>query len=314
MKAKRMLSLLLTAALMLSMVTPVLAASAETELPRASQTRMEETNEVVSIRLQAAGKLVYGSPFELSVVTRPADAQYIGVVLGVKGEAKGYVTLVLSDKLRTLLKMIPLPRKMSKTPDQVEEFNVYAYVKQLIDGNDVSVLLGVADEVVKVMDTLKFYIPTLKDMSMGLKLSLELIRRYLPEGAFSRIYLDEQPVDSGSYIAGAVALESGDLNTAGVAMFRIKPKTEGVRTYWAQEVPETMTVEEAQNYDLSAVLEVDGQPIPEGKISYTYKKKGFLWDKTCDGLPTKPGTYTQVAKVSGNYSCSEISRTFTIYQ
>ena len=49
---------------------------------------MEETNEVVSIRLQAAGKLVYGSPFELSVVTRPADAQYIGVVLGVKGEAR----------------------------------------------------------------------------------------------------------------------------------------------------------------------------------------------------------------------------------
>ena len=202
MKAKRMLSLLLTAALMLSMVTPVLAASAETELPRASQTRLEETNEVVSIRLQAAGKLVYGSPFELSVVTRPADAQYIGVVLGVKGEAKGYVTLVLSDKLRTLLKMIPLPRKMSKTPDQVEEFNVYAYVKQLIDGNDVSVLLGVADEVVKVMDTLKFYIPTLKDMSMGLKLSLELIRRYLPEGAFSRIYLDEQPVDFGQLCCG----------------------------------------------------------------------------------------------------------------
>ena len=176
MKAKRMLSLLLTAALMLSMMTPVLAASAETELPRASQTRLEETNEVVSIRLQAAGKLVYGSPFELSVVTRPADVQYIGVVLGVKGEAKGYVTLVLSDKLRTLLKMIPLPRKMSKTPDQVEEFNVYAYVKQLIDGNDIGVLLSVADEVVKVMDALKFYIPTLKDMSLGLKLSLEMIR------------------------------------------------------------------------------------------------------------------------------------------
>ena len=231
MKAKRMLSLLLTAALMLSMMTPAFAAAAQTELPLASQTQMEETNEAVSIRLQATGKLVYGSPFELSVVTRPADVQYIGVVLGVKGEAKGYVTLVLSDKLRTLLKMIPLPRKMSKTPDQVEEFNVYAYVKQLIDGNDVSVLLSVADEVVKVMDTLKFYIPTLKDMSLGLKLSLEMIRRYLPEGVFSRIYLDEQPVDSGRYIAGAVALQSGDLNTAGVAMFRIKPKTEGVRLY-----------------------------------------------------------------------------------
>ena len=261
MKAKRMLSLLLTAALMLSMVTPVLAASAETELPRASQTRLEETNEVVSIRLQA-------------------DAQYIGVVLGVKGEAKGYVTLVLSDKLRTLLKMIPLPRKMSKTPDQVEEFNVYAYVKQLIDGNDVSVLLGVADEVVKVMDTLKFYIPTLKDMSMGLKLSLELIRRYLPEGAFSRIYLDEQPVDSGSYVAGAVALESGDLNTAGVAMFKIKPKTEGVRLYWAEDLPAGMTLAEAEAHNVGALLESDGVVVDNAKVTCTYKKKGLFSSKS----------------------------------
>ena len=93
MKAKRLLSLLLTAALMLSMVTPVLAASAETELPRASQTRLEETNEVVSIRLQASGKLVYGSPFELSVVTRPADAQYIGVVLGIASARLYYVAM-----------------------------------------------------------------------------------------------------------------------------------------------------------------------------------------------------------------------------
>jgi 8-oxo-dGTP pyrophosphatase MutT (NUDIX family) len=292
-------------------MTPVLAASAETELPRASQTRLEETNEVVSIRLQATGKLVYGSPFELSVVTRPADAQYIGVVLGIKGEAKGYVTLVLSDKLRTLLKMIPLPRKMSKTPDQVEEFNVYAYVKQLIDGNDVSVLLGVADEVVKVMDTLKFYIPTLKDMSMGLKLSLELIRRYLPEGAFSRIYLDEQPVDSGSYVAGAVALESGDLNTAGVAMFKIKPKTEGVRLYWAEDLPAGMTLAEAEAHNVGALLESDGVVVDNAKVTCTYKKKGLFSSKSTE-FPTQPGIYTQTATVSGNYSCEKITRTIVI--
>ena len=311
MKAKRLLSLLLTAALMLSMMTPVLAASAETELPRVSQTRLEEANEVVSIRLQATGKLVYGSPFELSVVTRPADAQYIGVVLGIKGEAKGYVTLVLSDKLRTLLKMIPLPRKMSKTPDQVEEFNVYAYVKQLIDGNDVSVLLGVADEVVKVMDTLKFYIPTLKNMSMGRKLSLELIRRYLPEGAFSRIYLDEQPVDSGSYVAGAVALESGDLNTAGVAMFKIKPKTEGVRLYWAEDLPAGMTLAEAEAHNVGALLESDGVVVDNAKVTCTYKKKGLFSSKSTE-FPTQPGIYTQTATVSGHYSCEKITRTVII--
>ena len=296
MKAKRMLSLLLTAALMLSMMTPAFAAAAQTELPPASQTQMEETNEAVSIRLQATGKLVYGSPFELSVVTRPADVQYIGVVLGVKGEAKGYV---------------PLPRKMSKTPDQVEEFNVYAYVKQLIDGNDVSVLLSVADEVVKVMDALKFYIPTLKDMSLGLKLSLEMIRRYLPEGVFSRIYLDEQPVDSGRYIAGAVALQSGDLNTAGVAMFRIKPKTEGVRLYWAEELP-AVTLAEAEAHNTGALLESDGVVANDAKVTYTYKKKGLFSSKSTE-FPTEPGTYTQTAQATGNYSCEKITRTIVIY-
>ena len=129
-------------------------------------------------------------------------------------------------------------------------------------------------------------------------------------------YLDEQPVDAGGYVAGAVALESGDINSAGVAMFKIKPQTSNVRLYWAGDLPGSLTAEELRNADRNAVLEADGQARSgEGvNISYTYKKKGFLWDKTCDGLPTKPGTYTQVAKVSGNYSCSEISRTFTIYQ
>ena len=99
-------------------------------------------------------------------------------------------------------------------------------------------------------------------------------------------------------------------------MFKIKPQTSNVRLYWAGDLPGSLTAEELRNANRNAVLEADGQARSgEGvNISYTYKKKGFLWDKTCDGLPTKPGTYTQVAKVSGNYSCSEISRTFTIYR
>lgn len=31
------------------------------------------------------------------------------------------------------------------------------------------------------MDVLQFYMPTIKDFSTGLKLALELIRKYLPE-------------------------------------------------------------------------------------------------------------------------------------
>ena len=314
MKTKRMISLLLAVLLTLSVaVTPAFAASAGDLLPAAESADVEESNDVVSIRLTTSGELVYGSPFTLSVVTKPADTQYIGVIIGTKGEAKGYVTLVLSDKIRTLLKMIPLPRKMSATPDQQEEFNLYAYIKQLIDGNDVEVLLRVADEVASVMDALQFYIPTIKDVSTGLRLALEMIRKYLPAGSMSRIYVDEQPSDAGSYIAGAIALESGDLNTAGVAFFKIKPKTEGVRVYWAQEAPAAMTVEEARSFNAAAVVESDGQVVENGKVTYSYKKKSsFFGGTTISGFPTEPGTYTQTAKAAGNYSSEKITRTIVI--
>ena len=312
MKIKRLISLLLAAVFALSAAaTPALAASAGSKLPALTTAGVDETNSVVSIRLTADGDLTYGSPFTLSVQTTPADTQYIGVVMGTSGEAQGYVTLILSGKIRTLLKMIPLPKKMSANPEQEEEFNIYAYIKQLIDGNDVSVLLRVADEVVSVMDVLKFYIPTLKDVSTGMKLALELIRKYLPEGVFSRIYLDEQPVDSGRYIAGAVALQSGDLNTAGVAMFRIKPKTEGVRLYWAEDLPAGMTLAEAEAHNVGALLESDGVVVDNAKVTCTYKKKGLFSSKSTE-FPTQPGIYTQTATVSGNYSCEKITRTIVI--
>ena len=298
MRTKRMISLLLAVVLTLSVaVTPAFAASTGAELTAGTSANVEQTNDVVSIRMTASGDLVYGSPFTLSVQTTPADVQY--------------VNLVLSDKIRILLKMIPLPKKMSATPDQAEEFNVYQYLKQLIDGNDVSVLLRVADEVVSVMDTLQFYVPTIKDVSTGLKLALDLIRKYLPEGTFSRIYVDEQPTESGNYIAGAIALESGDMNTAGVAMFRIKPKSEGVRSYWAQEIPAAIPAAEVPNYNFSAVVEVDGQPMPEAKVTYTYKKK-VLFGGSTDAVPTQPGEYVQTVTVGGNYSCEKISRTIVI--
>lgn len=315
MKAKRLIALALAAVFMLSAAaTPVFATAA---LPQ-ENAALEQQNDMVSIRLKATGDLVYGSNYKLEVQTNPADTQYIGVVVGVGGEANGYVTLVLSDKIRTLLKMIPLPKKMSKTPDQAEEFNVYSYLKQLIDGNDVGVLLRVADEVVSVMDTVSFFVPasyltTVKNVSNGMKLALSLIRKYLPEGALSRIYLDEQPKDSGKYFAGAIALESSDINAAGFAMFKIKPKTENVSLSWTADAPASMTVSQLQSADLTAKVISDGQVAENGKVSYTYKKKTFLWfSSKMSGVPTEPGTYTQTAKAGGNYSCSTISRTITV--
>ena len=308
MKARRLVAFMLAVVFLLS--AAAVPAFAAAELPQ-DTAALEQQNDIVSIRLKATGDLVYGSDYRLEVQTNPADTQYIGVVVGVGGEANGYVTLVLSDKLRTLLRMIPLPKKMSKTPDQESEFNVYDYLKQLIDGNDVSVLLRVADEAVSVMDVLHFYVPTISQVADGMRLALNLIRKYLPEGVFSRIYLDEQPKDAGNYVAGALALEGSDMNTAGFAMFKIKPKSSGVRMYWAQQAEQPMTVEELQAFNEAAVLEVDGQVVPTDRITYSYKKSG-LFNPSTGTLPTEPGTYTQTAEIGGNYSCDRISRDIVI--
>ena len=292
MKAKRWISLLLAVSMMLGVLAMPASAAAQQpestavvseELPDAAAlSAAEDENDIVSIRIRATGNLVYGSDYKLEVETRPENTQYIAVVLGT------------------------------------EEFNVYSYLKQLIDGNDVSVLLRVADEVVSVMDTVSFFVPasyltTVKNVSNGMKLALSLIRKYLPEGALSRIYLDEQPKDSGKYFAGAIALESSDINAAGFAMFKIKPKTENVSLSWAADAPSSMTVSQLQNADLTAKVISDGQVAENGKVNYTYKKKTFLcFSSKINGVPTEPGTYTQTAKAGGNYSCGSISRTITV--
>ena len=319
MKLKRGIALLLAAVFLFgTLAVPASAAAAQPEPAAQAQTVDAEENDIISVRIKASGELTYGADHKLEIQTTPADAQYIGVVMGTSGQATGYVTLVLSEKIRTLLKLIPLPKKMSATPDQTEEFNVYSYLKQLIDGNDVSVLLRVADEVVSVMDTVSFFVPasyltTVKNVSNGMKLALSLIRKYLPEGALSRIYLDEQPKDSGKYFAGAIALESSDINAAGFAMFKIKPKTENVSLSWAADAPSSMTVSQLQNADLTAKVISDGQVAENGKVNYTYKKKTFLcFSSKINGVPTEPGTYTQTAKAGGNYSCGSISRTITV--
>ena len=122
-----------------------------------------------------------------------------------------------------------------------------------------------------------------------------------------------QPKDSGKYFAGAIALESSDINAAGFAMFKIKPKTENVSLSWTADAPASMTVSQLQSADLTAKVISDGQVAENGKVSYTYKKKTFLWFRSkMSGVPTEPGTYTQTAKAGGHSSCRTISRTITV--
>ncbi len=310
---KRIAALALAAMMACTTAAPALAAGDASPAALA----LEAENDLVSIRIEATDNAVYGSPINVTIRANPEDTQYIAVVLGTSGQAKGFVTLLLPEKVRILLELVPLPVSMSADPANTTNFNLYRYLKQLIDGNDVTVLLRVAEELTALMGILQYYAPALTDIVDGMNSVLTMIRRYLPEGLATHIYVDEQPTDAGSYLAGAVTVIRGDVNTGGLAFFRVAPKTEGVRQYWAQEAPASMTVEQARNFDFSAVVEVDGVPLSgEGiNVTYRYTKKGGLLglgNETTEQIPTEPGSYTQTAILSGNYETANISRDFVI--
>ena len=309
---KRIAALALAAVMACMSAAPAFAASAPAP---AAPTALAEENAIVSIRIEPTDNAVYGEPFEVRIRATPEDTQYIAVVLGISGESKGFVTLLLPEKVRILLELIPLPATMSADPANTRDFNLYRYIKQLIDGNDVSVLIRVAEELTALMEILQYYLPALQDIVSGMNNALTLIRRYLPEDLVTHIYVDEQPVDAGNYVAGAVTLNRGDVNTGGFAFFKIAPRKEGVRQFWAQEAPASMTAEAAKNFDFSAVVTVDGVPLEDPVITYTYQKKGGLFGlggSSSREVPTEPGEYTQTAVVGGNYATANISRTFII--
>ena len=310
---KRIAALALAAVMACTATVPALAAASNTEQPAVQA--LKEDNALVAIRIEATDNAVYGSPINVTIRATPEDTQYIAVVLGISGEAKGFVTLLMPEKVRILLELIPLPSSMSADPANTKNFNLYRYLKQLIDGNDVSVLIRVAEELTSLMAVLQYYVPALQDVVSGMNGALELIRRYLPEDLVTHIYVDEQPVDSGNYVAGAITLNKGDVNTGGLAFFKVARKSEGVRQYWTQQTPATMTVAEAQNFNFAAVVDVDGAVPETPKVSYPYKKTGGflgLGSTTTTEPPTEPGEYVQTAVVEGNYKAANISRSFTI--
>ncbi len=309
MHSKRIAALVLAVVMACTIASPAFAATTWT--PSNGQASDLE-NDLVSIRISAAENAVYGSPVNVTITADPADTMYLAVVLGTSGEAKGFVTLLLPEKVRILLELIPLPSSMSANPALAGNFNLYEYIKQLIDGNDVNVLLRVADEVTDVMHSLTYYVPSLGDIVVGLRQALTLIRKYLPAGVATRIYVDEQPSDSGRYIAAAVTLDRGDINTAGIAIIKVAQKSTNVRQYWAEQTPATMTVEQAQSFNFNAVTEADGAVVTDSRVSYTYKNNSGTASYNSNVPPTEPGSYTQIAELDSNYKADKISRSFTI--
>lgn len=130
------------------------------------------------------------------------------------------------------------------------------------------------------------------------------------------------PKHAGVY-ATLVVTESDNYNAAyafgGVV---VAPKYDGNTLVWNTEFPEsnTFTVSELNAFDLTAKLcDADGETIEGASISYKYTGSyKIFWfikiDYSSEKLPTRAGTYTQIATcyVGDNISILPLTRSFTL--
>lgn len=264
----------------------------------------------VSVKVQADKGRVYGEPLRLTVATDPADAQYVAVAVGVSGRAKGYVGVQLPERARILLKLIPLPRSMSRG-EAADSFTAYQYLKQIIDGREVEELLRAAEEAAVLLEALGYYLPDLAEVGGSLRSAAELAGSYLPDGLATRVYLDETPQDAGRYMVGALTVDSRYERATAVESFSIRQKTEGVWAGWSAEAPASMTAAEAAQFDFG-VRVYDGGTAVEDTVECLYTGwSGWRYYRSSEP-PTQPGRYTQKAAADGNYKTGSIRRSFAI--
>jgi hypothetical protein len=324
MKDKRITAWLLAAAL----AATLLAAPASAAAPDATDTLREavptaaasaEENGLIkskasaSISLDVGKSIVYGDACGIAVTTNPGGVQYIAAAVGVSGAAKGAVYILLPEKVRILLKLIPLPGVLAGEATVEGVFNVYDYAKQLIDGQPVEELLKVAEEIAVLLDAADDYLPELDGMADGIRSAVNAANAILPTDAQTCVRLDEEPTPAGRYLLGAVTLDAHYTTATAMKTFTIRQQSEGVQARWNTELPETLTLTQAEAaaFDFSALVQ-DGGEAQADTMQYLYTGwSGWKYYRSSTP-PTKPGKYTQRAAANGNYKTDTIRRSFTI--
>jgi hypothetical protein len=310
---KRITAWLLAAALAVAMLAAPAAALAPgaEALPTAQQEENALFTPSASISLTTYGSVPYGSACGITITTSPASVQYIGAAVGISGAAQGTVYILLPEKVRILLKLIPLPSAMASNENAEGVFSVYDYAKQLIDGQSVSELLKVAEEIAVLLDALDYYLPDLNGVADGIKNVIELVNTWMPGSVETCVWLDEEPAQAGRYLVGAMTLDPNYSTATAVSSLEIQQKSEGVQARWSAELPATLTQAQAAQFDFSAVVQ-DGSTTQADTMTYLYTGWSGWWFYYSATPPTAPGSYTQRASANGNYKTGEIRRSFTI--
>ena len=259
--------------------------------------------------------ITYGQTPAAEVIVTPEDLDYIKVIGGIDGDAKGFVSIDIPQSVKDKMKL----------DLGIFTLDFYEMLQEgLKDGASLTELRNVIGNIYSMIsqsETISEIVGSNGIDMTFLSYVMEFVES-LPETNLNlNVYLNQVPVNAGVYLLGAISTDSNYTLSADVSYIIIKPQTDtdetSVELRFRNEIEDELNVlsyEEAQTFGFGGEFYVDGEYYETDKIHAVYAGVTFGGDAVAQAEPiTLPGVYTEtIYLLGGNYLPEPIIRTYTV--
>ncbi len=290
------------------------------------------------IDVQQQNVVYDGKTHDPIVSVSPEVVDHVTVIVGIDGDAKGFVSIDFPKSLQERLditnsKWIPesLREPIKAILDRLGiPYNIYEYIKtQIGDGKEISVIKTIINDVVNILNT-EVPLSGGKTLAELLGLDAELLNQIakvldnIPAIGDVIVTLGKGPKNAGLYDVTAFTVDSNYTFDIDTDIFVIGPQTEGLKLSFDETMPKRSLIgtyefnnpDQAASFDYSVSLlkddDKEGIDQKHVKVLY-YGIESDIEVELGTTPPTEPGLYRQTALViGGNYFAAPISRTYLI--
>ena len=258
--------------------------------------------------------ITYGETPAAKVVTTPENLDHLKVIAGVDANAKSFVSIIVPENVKERLKI-----KIAG----IVILDIYQMLVNYIgeDGADLEslkTLIGELSETINSSDTIRQAIE-----SSGFNMdTIERVMNFIAEmpdlGLDVRVRLEQLPKNAGTYTMFAISTDTNYTTSEDISYIVIRQKTntdeEPVELRFREEMPQTLTYDEAQSFNFGGDLYDNGNLTEIPNLRTLYVGTTLRGRIVSQSEPaTEPGVYTEtVYLLGGNYLVTPIVREYTV--
>ena len=253
------------------------------------------------------------------VTVTPENAPYTLVTLGIERDAVGFASIYMSEG-SSLYNTLLFLRNSGDTLARYAKllgFDISDFVFGS-DGLSLEQLRNMISGLSNIAGLLKYVGINLDDTQIAPVLeALDYIGNIMDTLHIdANFYIANMPKDQGEYITYAVISEENYTTSFSIGSTTILVDRNATMQWKQSTEGQTFTKDDLKDFDFSAFVTSDGTTALKGAdIHYTitgFASDGsFFSSDSLDNLPTMPGTYTETAYCTKNYSATAL-RVFTV--